>query len=187
MIRRPRHLSCSALFCCHNNPSLIHHLFISYVTNQPTSGTAICRLKHIQSWLISTMVSFYQTDRYSRSLYTQEILEQMISLGGNSAPSVSYSGCYGFGRVIFLPRCLYRYKKSSHFLWKSPFGQISRSFSLNSHHYSPQTIGKSDSKGLSLVTASILGQPPSTANAKSLRSERRSGTKTVPDLAISRI
>ncbi len=45
-------------------------------------------------------------------------------------------------------------------LRKSPFGQISRSFSLNSHHYSPQTIEKSDSKRLSLATASILGQPP---------------------------
>ncbi len=46
-------------------------------------------------------------------------------------------------------------------LRKSPFGQISRSFSLNSHHYSPQIIEKSDSKGLSLATAPILGQPPS--------------------------
>ncbi len=45
-------------------------------------------------------------------------------------------------------------------LRKSPFGQISRSFSLNSHHYSPQMIKKSDSKGLFLATASILGQPP---------------------------
>ncbi len=45
-------------------------------------------------------------------------------------------------------------------LWKSPFGQISRSFSLNSHHYSPQMIEKSDSKRLSLATAPILGQPP---------------------------
>ncbi len=33
------------------------------------------------------MVSFYQIDRYSRSLSTQEILEQMISLGGNSVNS----------------------------------------------------------------------------------------------------
>ena len=45
-------------------------------------------------------------------------------------------------------------------LRKSPFGQISRSFSLNSHHYSPQMIEKSDSKWLSLATAPILGQPP---------------------------
>ncbi len=47
-------------------------------------------------------------------------------------------------------------------LRKFPFGQISRSFSLNSHHYSPQMIEKSDSKRLSLVTAPILGQPPRT-------------------------
>ncbi len=46
-------------------------------------------------------------------------------------------------------------------LRKSPFGQIYRSFSLNSHHYSPQMIEKSDSKWLSLTTASILGQAPS--------------------------
>ncbi len=45
-------------------------------------------------------------------------------------------------------------------LRQSPFGQISRSFSLNSHHYSPQMIEKSDSKRLSLATAPILGQPP---------------------------
>ena len=45
-------------------------------------------------------------------------------------------------------------------LRKSPFGQISRSFSLNSHHYSPQMIEKSDSKWFSLATAPILGQPP---------------------------
>ena len=49
-------------------------------------------------------------------------------------------------------------------LRKSPFGQISRS-SLNSHHYSPQMIEKSDSKWLSLATAPILGQPPSIGNS----------------------
>ena len=49
-------------------------------------------------------------------------------------------------------------------LRKSPFGQIFRSFSLNSHHYSPQMIKKSDSKWLSLATAPILGQPPRNAD-----------------------
>jgi hypothetical protein len=35
---------------------------------------------------------------------------------------------------------------------KAGFGQISRSFSLNSYSYSPQTIGKSASNRLSLAT-----------------------------------
>jgi len=40
------------------------------------------------------------------------------------------------------------------------FGQIFRSFSLNSHHYSPQTIEKSDSNQHNLVTIANLGQAP---------------------------
>jgi len=40
------------------------------------------------------------------------------------------------------------------------FGQIFRSFSLNSHHYSPQTIGTSDSTQHPLVTIANLGQAP---------------------------
>ena len=42
---------------------------------------------------------------------------------------------------------------------KSPFGQIAI-ISVNSIHYSPQMIKKIDSKGLPLVTTSILGQFP---------------------------
>ncbi len=46
-------------------------------------------------------------------------------------------------------------------LRKSPFGQISRSFSLNSHHYSPQMIEKSDQNGFPslrlLFSDSLLG------------------------------
>ncbi len=40
------------------------------------------------------------------------------------------------------------------------FGQIFRSFSLNSHHYSPQTIETSDSNQPPLVTIANLGQAP---------------------------
>ena len=40
------------------------------------------------------------------------------------------------------------------------FGQIFRSFSLNSHHYSPQTIEISDSNQTTLVTIANLGQAP---------------------------
>ncbi len=40
------------------------------------------------------------------------------------------------------------------------FGQIFRSFSLNIHHYSPQTIETSDSNQLPLVTIANLGQAP---------------------------
>ena len=42
------------------------------------------------------------------------------------------------------------------------FGQIFRSFSLNSHHYSPQTIEISDSNQTTLVTIANLGQAPRT-------------------------
>ncbi len=63
--------------------------------------------------------------------------------------------------VSVTSRSLGGYPRIENLLRKSPFGQISRSFSLNSHHYSPQMIEKSDSKWLSLATASILGQPPS--------------------------
>ncbi len=66
-------------------------------------------------------------------------------------------------------------------LRKIPFGQISRSFSLNSQHYSPQTIEKSDSKGLSLATASILGQPPSDRFCGMM-----SGINSMPDLCSDR-
>ena len=40
------------------------------------------------------------------------------------------------------------------------FGQIFRSFSLNSHNYSPQTIETSDSNQHPLVTIANLGQAP---------------------------
>ncbi len=40
------------------------------------------------------------------------------------------------------------------------FGQIFRSFSFNSHHYSPQTINTSDSNQHNLVTIANLGQAP---------------------------
>jgi len=40
------------------------------------------------------------------------------------------------------------------------FGQILRSFLLNSPHYSPQTIEKSDSNQHNLVTITNLGQLP---------------------------
>jgi len=40
------------------------------------------------------------------------------------------------------------------------FGQIFRSFSLNSHNYSPQTIETSDSTQHPLVTIANLGQAP---------------------------
>ncbi len=40
------------------------------------------------------------------------------------------------------------------------FGQISRSFSFNSPHYSPQTIEKSASNRPNLVTITHLGPPP---------------------------
>ncbi len=41
------------------------------------------------------------------------------------------------------------------------FGQIFRSFSFNSHHYSPQTVQKSDSNQHNLVTITNLRQAPS--------------------------
>jgi len=40
------------------------------------------------------------------------------------------------------------------------FDQISRSFSFNSSHYSPQTIEKSASNRPNLVTITHLGPPP---------------------------
>ncbi len=42
------------------------------------------------------------------------------------------------------------------------FGQIFRSFSLHSHHYSPHTIEQSDSTQHNLVTFANLGQAPRT-------------------------
>ncbi len=67
--------------------------------------------------------------------------------------------------LVFLRHAYSRYlgacPRIENLLRKGPFGQISQSFSLNSHHYPPQMIEKSDSKRLSLATASILGQPPS--------------------------
>ena len=41
------------------------------------------------------------------------------------------------------------------------FGQIPRSFSFNSPHYSPQTIKTSDSNQPILATIAYLGQAPS--------------------------
>jgi len=41
------------------------------------------------------------------------------------------------------------------------FGQIFRSFSFNSPHYSPQMIKKSDSNLHNLATIANLGQAPS--------------------------
>jgi len=49
---------------------------------------------------------------------------------------------------------------------EKPFGSLSRSFSLNMSHYSPQMIEKTDSKWLPLATASILGQPPRYADSR---------------------
>jgi len=47
------------------------------------------------------------------------------------------------------------------------FGQIVRSFSFNSHHYSPQTIEESDSNQHNLVTIAYLGQAPRKNNLHS--------------------
>ena len=49
------------------------------------------------------------------------------------------------------------------------FGQIVRSFSFNSHHYSPQTIKKSDSNLHNLVTITHREQPPSLLFSKTVK------------------
>jgi len=46
-------------------------------------------------------------------------------------------------------------------LRKTHFAQIYRSFSSNKNNYSSQTIDKPALKWMSLIRASILGQPPS--------------------------
>ncbi len=51
------------------------------------------------------------------------------------------------------------------------FGQIFRSFSFNSHHYSPQTIEKSDSNQHNLVTIANLGQAPRECSKKPILPE----------------
>ena len=53
---------------------------------------------------------------------------------------------------------------------RAGFGQIFRSFSLNRHHYSPQTIETSDSNQHPLATIPNLGQAPGPTwqNKKSL-------------------